>query len=80
MKVYTLWTADAWLMRSTFELHGVFSSLEKALAYAKKYHLKDPSNHVLVDCGAIDTYEASGERVFSTENGKDDLQLQELEH
>ena len=67
MECFTLWTADIWLMRDSFSLHGIFSSLEKAIEYAKDYQLLASFDHVLIDKGAINDYDSSKERVFSTE-------------
>jgi hypothetical protein len=66
MECFTLWTADQWLMRNSFELHGIFSTIKKAVAYAKKEELLDEDNTVLVKKGIIDNYDATDENVFSS--------------
>lgn len=73
---YILWTTDQWLMRQSFEFHGLFSSLEKALNFARQHQLLIPQYHILVDCGELDNYEQSSIRVFNTQKEADLKQLQ----
>ena len=62
-------------MHQFFEFHGVFSSLEKAIDFAKQNQLLIPACHVLVDCGELDNYEQTSIRVFNTQNDADLKQL-----
>ena len=75
MKIYTLWTADQWLMHRSFELHGIFSSKENAILFAQQNHLLLPSSHVLIDCGELDDYDNTSHRIFCTQNDSDFQQL-----
>ncbi|MEM8527634.1 MAG: hypothetical protein AAGG68_23535 [Bacteroidota bacterium] len=69
--VYTLWITDIWLTKSSFQLAGVFSNQVKAVEYAKTEALLADDGHVVIYKGRLDHYEASEEKVFSTEFDKD---------
>lgn len=75
MECYLLWTADAWLMRHSFELHGIFSTAEKAIVYVKQHQLKVVYNHVLIERSCIDESTPSFARVFSTQKDEDLFRL-----
>lgn len=77
MGCFTLWTANTWLMRNSFEFHGVFSSLDKAIVYAKVNQLLTKDGHVVIDFSTIDHHKATCRRVFSTESDADRKQLTE---
>ena len=69
--VFTLWTTDKWLSLNSFRLAGIFSNQAKAMDYAKTEKLLQEDTHVGICKGQIDNYEASEQKVFSTEFDKD---------
>jgi len=73
--IYTLWTADNWLMNTSFVLHGLFSDIGKALDYAKEKALVNAYAHVLVYGGTLNNYEPTEQKLFSTEYSKHREQL-----
>ena len=76
--ISTLWTADAWLSWTSFCLEGLFSSQEKAIEFAKQEKLIGKNCHVVICKGELDDYEATAEKVFSTEFDSDRAQLAEV--
>lgn len=69
--VFTLWTTDKWLTRTSFQLAGIFSDKAKAIDYAKTRNLLQEDTHVVICKGQLNDYEASEQKVFSTEFDKD---------
>ena len=73
--IYTLWVCDAWLMRKSYYLIGVFTSKEKAIATAITDKLYQDNDNVVIYLGELNNYENTEQKVFSTEFQKDRLQL-----
>jgi len=77
MLCFILFTTDIWLMRNSFEFHGVFDSLQKAIMSAQIEKLLTEDNHVVIDSCLMDHYESTGKRVFSTQSDADRKRLLE---
>lgn len=75
MEVYQLFTTDIWISYPSFESHGIFSSLEKAIDYAKdkelyyEYGVDKDEAHIIIMKHYVN--EINTERVFSTEFDSD---------
>ena len=69
--IYTLWTTDIWLSKTSLNLEGIFSSKDNAIDYARKANLLHQDNQVVICQGELDNYELSKEKVLSTGFDKD---------
>jgi len=64
-------------MRNSFEFHGVFSSLDRAITHAKTEKLLTEESHVVIDFSTINLHNLTCRRVFSTESDTDRKRLAE---
>ncbi|MEM8528622.1 MAG: hypothetical protein AAF806_11685 [Bacteroidota bacterium] len=76
-RVYTLFTADVWLSKNSYDLQGVFSSRSKAVEYAREEQLLDLNgeNQVVIYEGKLDCFDEGLEEVFNTQRDEDRMVL-----
>lgn len=65
--ICTLWTADTWQSKGSFDLQGVFTDKAKAIDYAKEECLYDGQTNIVIYKSKLNDYKNHEEKLFSTE-------------